>query len=420
MVTIRMLLTIDLNHNWVVSQLDISNAFLHGDLHDEVYMKQPRGFEDSQHPQYVCKLHKSIYGLKQSPRLWYHKLTQSLIQIGFIFSKADPSLLLHTQADAQVFVLIYVDDILITGNNKLQIQTTLQHLQSYFRLKQLGNVSVFLGIQVIQTTQVYFLNQTHYANELLSHTGFSGCKPSNTPALTKMSTTQDETLFSDPQLFRKLAGSLQYFTIPRPDIAFTVNSICKFMHQPRNCDFLALKRLLRYIKGTSEFGLPITKGSLRLRSFFDADWATNPIERKSMSGYCTFLGPNLISWSVKKQTTVVRSSTEAEYRALSSAISEVLWIRRLAAELLIPQSTATIIHCDNTSAIALANNPVLHARTKHIEIDHHFIRDHIKNDNIDIAHISTTDQIADILTKPLPSSRFNFHRSKLTICSPNG
>ncbi|KAI0493266.1 hypothetical protein KFK09_027542 [Dendrobium nobile] len=264
MVTIRMLLTIALHHNWAVTQLDISNAFLHGDLHDKVYMKQPRGFEDAQHSQYVCKLHKSIYGLKQSPRLWFHKLTQSLLQIGFVFSKADPSLLLHTQADARVFVLIYVDDILITGNNKLQIQITLQHLQSAFRLKQLGNISVFLRIQVIQTTYGYFLNQTHYANELLSHAGFSGCKPSSTPALTKPSKLQDETLFSDPQLFRKLAGSLQYLTITRPDIAFTVNSICQFMHQPRNCDFLALKRLLHYIKGTSEFGLPITRGSLCL------------------------------------------------------------------------------------------------------------------------------------------------------------
>ncbi|KAI0530614.1 hypothetical protein KFK09_000159 [Dendrobium nobile] len=193
----------------------------------------------------------------------------------------------------------------------------LQHLRSAFHLKQLGGVSLFLGIQVIQTTNGYFLSQTHYANDLISHAGFSDCKPSNTPALTKTSKLQDEKPFSDPQLFRKLAGSLQYLSITRSDIAFTVNSICQFMHQPRNCDFLALKRLLRYVKGTTGFGLPITKGSLRLHSYSDADWATDPIERKSMSGYCRFLGPNLISWSVKKQTTVARSSTEAEYLSLS-------------------------------------------------------------------------------------------------------
>ncbi|PKU81771.1 putative mitochondrial protein [Dendrobium catenatum] len=361
MVTIRMLLTIALHHNWAVTQLDISNAFLHGDLHDAVYMKQPRSFEDAQHLQYVRKLHKSIYGLKQSPRLWFNKLTQSLQHNGFNFSKAVPSVLLYTKADVRVFVLIYVNDILITSNNKAKIQLTLQHLQSAFRLKQLSNVSLFLRIQVIQTTYGYLLNQTHYANELLSHAGFSGYKPSNTPALTKPSKLQDKTLFPDPQLLQKLAGSLQYLSITRSDIAFTVNSICQFMHQPRNCDYLTLKRLLCYIKGTADFGLSITRGSLCLRRYSDVDWATDPIEQKSMSLYCTFLGPNLISWSVKKQTTVTRSSTEAEYRSLSSMISEVHWIRRLAAELLIPQHQETIIHCDNTSAIALANNPVLHA-----------------------------------------------------------
>ncbi|PKU84528.1 putative mitochondrial protein [Dendrobium catenatum] len=179
-------------------------------------MKQPRGFEDAQHLQYVCKLHKSIYGLKQLPRLLFHILTQSLQLIGFTFSKADPSLLLYTKAAARVFVLIYVDDILITGNDTAQIQLTLHHLQSAFRLKQLGNVSLFLGIQVIRTTYSYFLNQTHYANELLSQAGFSSCKPSTTPALTKPSKIQDENPFSDPQHFRKLAGSLQYFSITRP------------------------------------------------------------------------------------------------------------------------------------------------------------------------------------------------------------
>ncbi|PKU80266.1 putative mitochondrial protein [Dendrobium catenatum] len=248
-------------------------------------MKQPRGFKDEQHPQYICKLHKSIYGLKQSPQLWFHKLTQSLQLIGFTFSKADPSLLLYVKADTRVFILIYVDDILVTGNDTTQIHLTLNHLQSAFRIKQLGDVSLFLGIQVIRTTYGYFLNQTHYAHELLSQAGFSSCKPSSTPALTKPSKTQDESLFSDPQLFRKLAGSLQYLSITRPDIAFTINSICQCMHQPRNCDFAALKRLLRYIKGTADFGLPITRGSLCLRSYSDADWATDPVERKSMYEY---------------------------------------------------------------------------------------------------------------------------------------
>ncbi|PKU63581.1 Retrovirus-related Pol polyprotein from transposon TNT 1-94 [Dendrobium catenatum] len=419
MVTIRLLLTVALHHDWPVHQLDVSNAFLHGELTDEIYMKQPKGFEDHQNPQHVCKLHKSIYGLKQSPRNWFTKITKFLFSLGFVFSKADPSLLLFTKNNTRIFILIYVDDILITGNNAAVIRSTLDQLQSTFQLKQLGAVSLFLGIQVIKTTQGYFLDQSHYATELLSHAGFLNCKPSTTPAPTKRSGDLDERPYHDPQLFRQLAGSLQYLSITRPDIAFATNVVCQQMHHPRNCDFHALKRLLRYIKGTIEFGLPIAKGDLRLNTYVDADWAADPTDRKSISGFCTFLGHNLISWSVKKQTTVARSSTEAEYRSLSAATSDVLWLRRLAAEFGISSTGPTVIHCDNTSAIALAHNPIFHARTKHIEIDYHFISEHIKQGAIQIEHISTNDQIADILTKPLSTTQFTTLRSKLTIHSRN-
>ncbi|KAI0526984.1 hypothetical protein KFK09_002580 [Dendrobium nobile] len=419
MVTICMLLTVALTNNWSIKQLDISNAFLHGDLHDEVYMRQPKGFEDIQFLKHVCKLRKSIYGLKQSPRQWFHKLTKFLQHLGFQFSTADPSLLIFNRDNIKVFILIYVDDILITGNNTAKMTEILQHLRSKFSLKQLGDISLYLGIQVIKNTSGYFLSQPHYAQNLLQIAGFADCKPSPSPASLRTSRKQDDQPYSDSTLFRKLAGSLQYMSITRPDIAFATNSICQQMHHPRNSDFQALKRLLRYLKGTLSFGLPIKTGSLRLQSYTDADWAADSHDRKSISGFCTFLGPNLISWSVKKHNTVARSSTEAEYRSLSSAMSDVLWIRRLAQDLGIAQTSPTIIHCDNTSAVALANNPIFHARTKHIEIDHHFINGRIQQGNIGIAHISTMDQLADILTKSLPIGRFLHLRSKLTICSQN-
>ncbi|KAI0527444.1 hypothetical protein KFK09_003045 [Dendrobium nobile] len=273
-------------------------------------MKQPKGFEDSNHPNHVCKLQKSIYGLRQSPRQWFHKLTSFLQTLGFEFSRADPSLLIFHKNNIHLFVLIYVDDILITGNNPVQIQHILKQLQAEFKLKQLGDISLFLGIQVIKTTTGYFLSQSHYAQDLLCSAGFADCKPASTPAPSRPSTTVDDQPYADPKLFRKLAGSLQYLSITRPDIAFTTNSICQHMHQPRNSDFQSLKRLLRYIKGSLSFGLPIQTGPMILRSYTDADWAANTTDRKSISGFCTFLGPNLVSWSVKKQTMVARSSTE--------------------------------------------------------------------------------------------------------------
>ncbi|PKU69210.1 putative mitochondrial protein [Dendrobium catenatum] len=234
--------------------------------------------------------------------------------------------------------------------------------------------------------------------------------------LLKRSTgTTNTARFSDPQLYRKLAGSLQYLSITRPDIAFTTNYICQHMNEPSNDNFQTLKRLLRYIQGTTELGIPIDHDDLQLRAFADADWAADNSDRRSITGFCTFLGNTIISWSAKKQITVAKSSTEAEYRSISSVTSEVIWLRRLLAELRLPQNGPTPLYCDNTSAIALANNPVFHARTKHIEIDCHFISDHIKAGALKILHISSAEQIADILTKSLPKDWFLLLRHKLNI-----
>ncbi|PKU60478.1 Retrovirus-related Pol polyprotein from transposon TNT 1-94 [Dendrobium catenatum] len=416
--TIRVLLLIALHQNWPTLQFDISNAFLHGDLHEEVYMKQPPAFTDNQHPHYVCRLHKAIYGLKQAPRQWYTKLTQSLLQFGFTFSKADPSLLLYRSDSVRLYLLIYVDDLLLTGNHSPTIDRLLLMLKTTFSLKQLGAVDTFLGIQVLKKPGGIFLHQTKYATDLLNSSGFINCTAVPTPITLKSSgLVQSDQLFSDPSFYRRLAGSLNYLTITRPDIAFAVNSICQNMHNPTNGNFQAIKRLLRYIQGTISYGLPLNPGNMQLTTFVDADWASNSVDRKSVTAFCSFLGPTLISWCVKKQVTVAKSSTEAEYRALSSATSDIIWLRRLLDDFSLPQSKPTSIYCDNTSAIALAHNPVFHARTKHIEIDYHFISQHIQQKAISISHINTQDQIADILTKPLSPLRFSQLRDKLTIRS---
>ncbi|PKU73341.1 Retrovirus-related Pol polyprotein from transposon TNT 1-94 [Dendrobium catenatum] len=418
--TIRLMLTVSLIRQWPMFQLDISNAFLHGDLPDDIYMRQPPGFVDSSQPHAVCKLQKSLYGLKQAPRQWFQKLTSFLQQYGFGFSRSDPSLLLFHKNNIYIYVLIYVDDLLVTGNNEAAIRNLLHDMKTQFALKILGNISLFLGIQVTRSKSGYFLSQQHYATKILNDAGYKDCKAAPTPVVPiKKQPEHISQPFSDPTLYRRLAGSLQYLSITRPDIAFATNQVCQHMQAPTEQDFKALKRILRYLKGTLSFGLPITHGSLDLRSYLDADWASDPTDRKSVSGFCTFLGPNLISWTVKKQVTVAKSSTEAEYRSLSAAASEVIWLRRLASELSIPQITPTTIHCDNTSAMAIAKNPVFHARTKHIEIDYHFIRQQLESGQITLEHISSQDQIADILTKPFSIARFLDLRSKLTIRPPN-
>ncbi|PKU82870.1 Retrovirus-related Pol polyprotein from transposon TNT 1-94 [Dendrobium catenatum] len=420
MTTIRVLLTLAVHRKWKILQLDISNAFLHGDLHEDVYMRQPPGFTDPTSPNAVCKLQKSLYGLKQAPRQWFEKLTQFLLARGFRFSRSDPSLLILTIQNIQIFFLIYVDDILVTGNDSQAIQTLLTDLRTTFALKQLGDIALFLGIQTIRTPEGLFLTQHHYAEKILKDFNFTDCKSAPTPSTIKSKQQpSDLQLLPDPTIYRRTAGSLQYLSITRPDIAFATNQICQHMHQPTNSDLQALKRLLRYIKGTLTYGLPIHIGDLSLRTYTDADWASDMTDRKSISGYCTFLGSTLISWTVKKQVTVAKSSTEAEYRALSAATSDVLWIHRLLDEVGISQQQPTTIHCDNISAMALAKNPVFHARTKHIEIDYHFIRQHLNSGAIQLSYIASTDNISDIFTKSFSPARFQELRRKLTIQDQN-
>ncbi|PKU79054.1 Retrovirus-related Pol polyprotein from transposon TNT 1-94 [Dendrobium catenatum] len=383
-------------------------------------MSQPPGFEDPLRPDAVCKLQKSLYGLKQAPRQWFQKLSTVLQSNGFRCSRSDPSLFIFTKLHTRIYILIYVDDIIITGNDQQHIQTILAELRSAFALKQLGQISLFLGIQVTRSNKGFFLSQAHYAQKLLEDAGLSTCKPAPTPiAPASKHQLPNSQPFQDAFLYRRLAGALQYLSITRPDIAFAVNQVCQQMQTPTDHDFQQLKRILRYVKGTISYGLPIIAGDTNLRTFANADWASDTTDRKSISGFCTFMGPNLISWSVKKQITVAKSSTKAEYLTLSAATSDVLWLRRLADELQLPQKAPTTILCDNISAIAIAKNPVFHACTKHIEIDFQFIRHHILNNNISIQHISSQEQIADILTKPFAFSRFEYLCNKLSIQSPN-
>ncbi|PKU76601.1 Retrovirus-related Pol polyprotein from transposon TNT 1-94 [Dendrobium catenatum] len=412
--TVRIFILIALHFKWDIHQLDVSNAFLHGKLSETVYMQQPPGFQDVVHPTFVCKLNKALYGLKQSPREWYATLSNHLQLFGFSISNADPSLFIYKSGSTKLYILIYVDDILLTGNSKPEINRLLASLHDKFKMRNLGPLANFLGIQTSHTSYGVLLHQQQYATRILERAGMHNSKPVATPLSCKTeSSTNCSSEFPNPHLYRQLIGSLQYLTLTRPDIQFAVHRLSQHMHAPLNSNFDDLKRLLRYIQGSTSTGIPLYRDDLTLHGYADADWATNTQDRKSISGYCNFLGKSLISWQAKKQSTVARSSTEAEYRALASEASEVIWLRRLLEDFHIPQKSPTIIYCDNTSAIALANNPVYHARTKHIDVDCHFIRDCIRSNHLAVHHICTNDQIADVFTKPLPIRRFKFLCNKL-------
>ncbi|GAU30708.1 hypothetical protein TSUD_39320 [Trifolium subterraneum] len=418
-VTIRLILTLAVTYKWTVQQIDINNAFLNGILQEEVYMTQPKGFEASD-KSLVCKLHKSLYGLKQAPRAWYDRLTQTLLQMGFVKSKCDPSLLVHHQQGACTYVLVYVDDILITGSSSQLIQDLIHKLHIKFALKKLGEVDYFLGIQVHHNnTGDITLHQSKYIKDLLSRTNMEHCKPIGSPMANSCRLSKFGTdIMQDASLYRSTVGALQYATLTRPDIAYSVNKVCQFMSHPLDSHWKAVKRILRYLKGTINHGLliqPSTTGPpFSLRAYSDADWATDQDDRRSTSGSCIYFGPNLVSWSSKKQQLVARSSTEAEYRSMANTTAELLWIQSLLQELQVPFHAPTLL-CDNISAVSLAHNPILHSRTKHIELDIHFVREKVLSKQLNVRHVSAADQLADPLTKPLSPSNYSTIKTKLKV-----
>ena len=328
--TVCLVLALAAHYDWNLRQLDVKNAFLHGTLQEEVYMAQPPGFEDPSQPHMVCKLSKSLYGLKQAPRAWNERFTTALSQLGFQSTFSDSSLFVKTTQSAIVVLLLFVDDIIITGSDSVAVQHAIDSLTAEFDLKDLGMLHYFLGIQISKTVSGLFLSQARYIKDLLEKTEMLESKPCDTPCLPSSRLLKDDGLvYGNPSHYRSIVGALQYLTFTRPDIAFSVHQVCQFMQQPMVSHFTAVKRILRYLKGTQDRGLSYTKGDLTLKAFSDADWAGDPNDRRSTTGMVVFLGSNPISWSSKKQLTVSRSSTEAEYRALSSTSAELDWIKQL-------------------------------------------------------------------------------------------
>ncbi|KAL5713883.1 Beta-galactosidase 8 [Ranunculus cassubicifolius] len=414
--TIRVILSIAVQQGWTVQQLDVSNAFLHGKLNEDIYMSQPPGFIHPQYPSYVCKLQRSIYGLKQAPRVWFSELLDALLNLGFVQSKADSSLCIQRTATSITYILIYVDDILLTGSSPSHCQAVFTSLSKSFALKNLGPIHFFLGLEVKRNSTTLLLHQTKYVLDLLSKHNMLLAKPASTPMSTsiKLDNESGDPL-EDPTPYRSLVGALQYLTWTRPDISFSVNQVCQYLHAPRTPHLTAAKRILRYLKGTVNHGLSFTQNPSTLIAYSDADWAGSISDRRSCSGYCLYFAGNLIAWSAKKQATVARSSTESEYRSLAHTATEISWVTTLLKELQIPLHKPPLLYCDNLSALALASNPVFHARTKHIEVDYHYIRELVLSKSVLINYVCSKDQIADIFTKGLSTVRFNLLKSKLTV-----
>jgi hypothetical protein len=396
----------------------VKNAFLHGTLTETVYCCQHTGFTDPAHPDLVCHLRKFLYGLKQAPRAWYSRFANYLTTLGFIEAKSDTSLFIFRRGSGTVYLLLYVDDIILTASSTELLYHTISALQREFTMKDLGPLHHFLGITVERRPNGLFLHQRTYMLDIIKRAVMVDCNPCTTPVDLQAKLADDSgTPVANASQFQSIAGALQYLTFTRPDIAYAVQQICLHMHDSREPHLTAMKRILRYLRGTPDFGLLLRRlSSSDLIVYTDADWADCPDTHRSTSGYAVFVGDNLVSWSTKRQTVVSRSSAQAEYRAVANGVAEATWLRQLLHELQAPPSRCILIYCDNISILSLSTNPVQYQRTKHVEIDLHFVREKVAIGQICVLHVLTTSQFTDIFTKGLPSSVFNEFRSSLNIC----
>lgn len=416
--TVRVLLSLAANQNWPLLQFDVKNAFLHGELSEEVYMDPPPGIPEYLNTPMVCRLKKALYGLKQSPRAWFGRFTKSMKNFGYKQSNSDHTLFLRQRQGKITALIIYVDDMIVTGDDYEGISSLQNHLASEFEMKQLGDLKYFLGIEVARSKHGIFLSQRKYTMDLLSETGMLGCKPADTPM------EQNHKYFlcssavsTDKGRYQRLVGRLIYLTHTRPDIAYAVNVVSQFMHDPRKPHMDAVERILRYLKSTPGKGILFSNhGHLKVEGYTDADWAGSADNRRSTSGYLTFVGGNLVTWRSKKQPVVARSSAEAEFRGMAFGLCELLWLKNLLKELGFGQNEAMKLHCDNTSAIEIAHNPVQHDRTKHVEIDRHFIKEKLEAGIITFPFVRSEHQLADVLTKAVAGSVLDDSIVKLGMC----
>ncbi|KAL0745175.1 hypothetical protein Bca101_100791 [Brassica carinata] len=403
--TIRIVLSLAVNLGWGLWQMDVKNAFLQGELEDEVYMYPPPGLEHLVKRGNVLRLKKAIYGLKQSPRAWYNKLSTTLNSRGFKKSELDHTLFTLTTPSGMIALLVYVDDIIITGSDKEGIIATKEFLKSMFDIKDLGEMKYFLGIEICRSKEGLFMSQRKYTLDLLKGAGAYGGKTARMPMedgykVPREGEIEDSKPYQDPKLYRKLVGKLIYLTITRPDICFAVNQVSQHMQVPKEHHWRMVERILMYLNGSPDQGVWMgCNGSTEVVGYCDADWAGDRADRRSTTGYCTFIGGNLVTWKSKKQKVVSCSSAEAEYRAMLKLTNELVWIKGILKHLGIDQAKPMTMHCDNQAAIHIASNSVFHERTKHIEVDCHKVRQMIVLGVILPCYTRSEDQLADVFTK---------------------
>jgi len=419
--TVRLIIALAAQRSWEIHHMDVKSAFLNGDLVEEVYVQQPPGFVAKGDSSKVLKLKKALYGLRQAPRAWNARLDKELLKLGFERNPLEHAVYRRSHCKGNLLVGVYVDDLIITGPNRAGIDEFKKEMMSSFSMSDLGLLSYYLGIQVSQKEGEIMLCQSTYTLKILEQAGMKGCNPCHVPMENRLRLSKnDKSPPVDKTKYRSIIGSLRYLVNTRPDIAYAVGIVSRYMEDPRGSHWAAVKQILRYLSGTVNYGCIYKKlktPETSIIGYSDSDLAGDVDDRKSTSGSVFLLGNSLVTWSSQKQRVVALSSCEAEYIASANAACQGIWLSRLLGELMgIPTPQVKLL-VDNKSAIALSKNPVHHDRSKHIDIRYHFIRDCVDRGEVDIEHVGTGDQLADILTKALGRVKFVEQRQQLGVVS---
>lgn len=444
--SIRILTALSASLGLEMHQLDVSTAYLNGEIEEQVYMEIPklpkkvleriaseseqkgeshllskvlemqRGIAEGNK---ACLLNKAIYGLRQSGRQWNLRFDEEIRKLGLIRTNADPCIYFDRKDDLLTVLAIYVDDIIIASKNRDRIIEIKSSLMSSFEMKDLGKIKRCLGIEFVKTENGIAMSQSHYVQEILERFGMENAKPVATPCdpsvkLTRSTNATEASMGRYP--YQELIGSLMYLAVcTRPDVSFVVSSLSQFNTCYSDEHWTAAKRVLRYLKGTASLGIHFSNKLSDLQGFADADWGSCSEDRRSYSGFVFTMGNGPVSWESKKQRTVALSTTEAEYMALTEATKESIHIARFLNEIGIRKRSPVPILNDNQGAQKLAKNPLFHSRTKHIDIRHHFIREAVKNGDVELRYLATEEMPADVLTKGLPRAKHEFCLDRMCI-----
>lgn len=422
--SIRFLLAAAAKLELDIDQMDVVTAFLQGDLKEEVYMQQPVGLEDGSAR--VCRLQKSLYGLKQASRCWNEKLSGVLLSAGLKCSQIDTCIFYHVDDVEIVIVAVYVDDLLIFSNNRASKERIKKALTTAFKMTDNGEARYILGMHIERDRKkgIISIDQHKYIGEVLERFRMADCNPVSTPVDTNVKLTKTTVPMSQADRdemseipYQEAVGSLLYAAqISRPDIQYAVSNVSRFNQNPSKAHWNAVKRIMRYLRGTVTLKLRYQRDDMEpMHGFCDADWASDETDRRSVTGYVFKMQGGAVSWNSRKQQTVALSTTEAEYMAMASATQEAIWLRNLQNELF-NNTTQIIVYGDNKSALQLAEKPTtFHPRTKHIDIRHHFVRDAISNNQVKFVHKSTEHMTADMLTKAVPTMKHNKCRDEMNL-----